>query len=79
MNSNDIMGSALRSGLVPVFLPFLERPELGLVPKSPKLCRPRTGTGKNQSKLVVTGPVPNALKCGLDWQKLAKTGHDLYK
>ena len=47
--------------MVPVFLPFLEGPEPG--PEK---------TGKNQSKLVVTGPVPNALKRGLDWQKTGK-------
>jgi hypothetical protein len=47
--------SALKSGPVPVFLPFLEGLRLGLVLESFRTQEPRTGTEKNCKKLQKTG------------------------
>jgi hypothetical protein len=69
--------SVLKSGLVPVPLPFLEEPRTGLVPESLRIQEPRTGIAKNRKKPVQTGCNQSRNEFNKTRAKSAKFGHGL--
>ena len=69
--------SALKSGPVPVPLPFLEGPQTGPVPESFIIQEPRTGTAKNRKKPVQTGCNQSRNEYNKTHARSAKLGHGL--